>query len=34
LASIDRVPLVMEANPSVPVKTIPEFLAYAKVNSG
>ena len=27
-------PLVLEVNPSVPVKTIPEFIAYAKVNSG
>jgi len=34
VASIDRVPLVMKVNPSVPVKTVPEFLAYAKVNSG
>jgi tripartite-type tricarboxylate transporter receptor subunit TctC len=29
-----RFPLVMEVNPSVPVKTVPEFMAYAKVNSG
>jgi tripartite-type tricarboxylate transporter receptor subunit TctC len=27
-------PLVLEVNPSVPVKTVPEFIAYAKVNSG
>jgi tripartite-type tricarboxylate transporter receptor subunit TctC len=29
-----RFPLVLEVNPSVPVKTVPEFIAYAKVNSG
>src|SRR5262245_61641899 len=27
-------PLVMEINPSVPAKTIPEFIAYAKSNPG
>ena len=25
-------PLVVEVNPSVPVRTIPEFIAYAKAN--
>jgi tripartite-type tricarboxylate transporter receptor subunit TctC len=27
-------PLVMVANPSVPAKTVPEFIAYAKANPG
>jgi tripartite-type tricarboxylate transporter receptor subunit TctC len=27
-------PLVMEVNPAVPVKTVPEFIAYAKANPG
>src|SRR5262245_11898466 len=34
VASILRVPYVMEVNPSVPVKTVPEFIAYAKGNPG
>ena len=32
VASIGRVPLVMEVHPSVPAKTVPEFIAYAKAN--
>jgi tripartite-type tricarboxylate transporter receptor subunit TctC len=34
VASIARIPLVMEINPSVPATTIPEFIAYAKANPG
>jgi tripartite-type tricarboxylate transporter receptor subunit TctC len=34
VASIGRVPLVMEVHPSVPVKTVAEFIAYAKANPG
>jgi tripartite-type tricarboxylate transporter receptor subunit TctC len=29
-----RVPNVMEVNPSIPTKTVPEFIAYAKTNPG
>jgi tripartite-type tricarboxylate transporter receptor subunit TctC len=32
VASIIRFPNVMEVNPSVPVKSVPEFIAYAKAN--
>jgi tripartite-type tricarboxylate transporter receptor subunit TctC len=34
IASIHRVPFVMEVNPSLPVGTVPEFIAYAKSNPG
>jgi tripartite-type tricarboxylate transporter receptor subunit TctC len=34
VASIMRVPNVMVVNPSVPAKTLPEFIAYAKANAG
>ena len=34
VTSLVRGPLIMEVNPSVPAKTIPEFIAYAKANPG
>jgi tripartite-type tricarboxylate transporter receptor subunit TctC len=34
VAGIGRGPLVMEVNPSLPAKTVPEFIAYAKANPG
>ena len=34
VAGVIRVPTVMMVNPSVPAKTVPEFIAYAKENPG
>ena len=34
VAGLSRVPLVMVVNPSLPTKTVPEFIAYAKANPG
>lgn len=34
VASVFRVPNVLEVHPSVPVNTVPEFIAYAKANAG
>ncbi len=34
IAMISKLPLVMEINPSIPAKTVPEFIAYAKANPG
>jgi tripartite-type tricarboxylate transporter receptor subunit TctC len=34
IASIIRHPFVMVVHPSVPAKTVPEFIAYAKANPG
>ena len=32
VASIATIPLVMDVNPAVPAKTVPEFIAYAKAD--
>jgi tripartite-type tricarboxylate transporter receptor subunit TctC len=32
VASLIRAPSVLEVNPSVPARTVPEFIAYAKAN--
>jgi tripartite-type tricarboxylate transporter receptor subunit TctC len=34
VAGIMRVPSIMEVNPAVPPKAVPEFIAYAKANPG
>jgi tripartite-type tricarboxylate transporter receptor subunit TctC len=34
VALVGRIPLVMEVHPSIPAKTVPEFVAYAKANPG
>jgi tripartite-type tricarboxylate transporter receptor subunit TctC len=34
VAGVIRTPFVLEVHPSVPVRTVPEFIAYAKSNSG
>jgi tripartite-type tricarboxylate transporter receptor subunit TctC len=34
VAAIIRVPFVMEINPGIPAKTVPEFIAYARANPG
>ena len=34
VAGIVRFPYIMVVNPSVPAKTVPEFIVYAKANPG
>ena len=34
VASLFRVPLIVEVNPSIGLRTVPEFLVYAKTNPG
>ena len=34
IAGVSLVPLIMEVNPAVPAKTVPEFIAYAKQKPG
>jgi tripartite-type tricarboxylate transporter receptor subunit TctC len=34
VASINRVPNVIDVNPSIPARTVPEFIAFAKANPG
>src|SRR3954463_9131552 len=34
IGSVVRVPQLMQVNPSLPVQSVPEFIAYAKANPG
>ena len=34
ISQISIAPMIMEVNPSLPVNTVPEFIAYAKANPG
>jgi tripartite-type tricarboxylate transporter receptor subunit TctC len=34
VASINRVPQVIDVNPSIPIRTVPELIAFAKANPG
>jgi tripartite-type tricarboxylate transporter receptor subunit TctC len=34
IASINRIPIVLEVHPSFPAKTVPELIAYGKANPG
>lgn len=34
IARVGEAPLVLEVNPSVPIKTVPELIAYARANPG
>jgi tripartite-type tricarboxylate transporter receptor subunit TctC len=34
VASVNRVPQVIDVNPSIPIRTVPELIAFAKANPG